>query len=743
MKQIVLAILLVAIVVSIITSIFTINQVNNERDRLTSDLQYRSTLLAETLRESVEPNFLNNSEQYLQAIVERFANRERFAGIGLYDNKEHIIAISSSLPKEISSAQKIVADTMDEDAVVADFSKFKDKEMYLLAIPLHSDNRVVGALMVVQNADYINTRITEIWKNNIVRLFTQILLITIALLLILRWILYEPIRLLAESLRLTRAGIVESNAGLNSSSLFLKPLSREISTLKNSLMEARMAAVEEARLGLEKLDSPWTSDRLKEFTKDALKDRKIIVVSNREPYEHNKNGKTIEYHVPASGMVTALEPVMQACGDTWIASGSGTADRDTVDSHDRIRVPPEEPAYTLKRVWLTKQETERYYNGFCNEGLWPLCHNAHTRPIFRKEDWEEYKKVNGKFAQAILSEIKGVQKPIIFIQDFHFALLPRMIKQSRPDATVGLFWHIPWVSSEAFSICPWKKEILRGMLGADLVGFHTQLHCNNFIETVGREMESLINYEQYSISHGDHISFIKPFPISIAFINGVNQEGHTPDAKTSLIYGFGIKTKYIGLGVDRLDYTKGILERFKGVELFLKQHPQYHHEFTFLQIAAPSRSSISKYREFTREVEEEAKRINDEYGTKKWKPIVLIEKLYNHADIQQLYRSADLCLVTSLHDGMNLVAKEFIAARDDQKGVLIVSQFTGAARELKDALIVNPYSGEQTSEAIYTALTMPVSVQTKRMKKLRAVIRNNNIYRWSAEFLKTIISIES
>src|SRR3989344_8724044 len=340
----------------------------------------------------------------------------------------------------------------------------------------------------------------------------------------------------------------------------------EISHIRGSLMEARITVNEEAKLGLQKLDSPWTEQKLKVFVKNILKDRVIFMVSNREPYIHTKKGKNISYYVPASGRVTAIEPIMQACGGMWIAHGSGDADKLTVDKDDKLQVPPDEPKYTLKRIWLTEKEELGYYYGFSNVGLWPLCHIAYTRPTFKKEDWEEYKKINGKFAQTILTEIKNTERPIVLIQDFQLALVPRMIKNSRPDARVGIFWHIPWPNSESFSICPWKKEIIDGMLGADLIGFQTQLHCNNFIETVSREIESLLDFEQLTITKQEHTSHIKAFPISIAFPNPSKNRDTNVDSK-KLLKSLGVKTKYIGIGVDRLDYTKGILERLKAIEI--------------------------------------------------------------------------------------------------------------------------------------------------------------------------------
>ncbi|OGG15716.1 hypothetical protein A3D77_01675 [Candidatus Gottesmanbacteria bacterium RIFCSPHIGHO2_02_FULL_39_11] len=743
MKRIIAAILLIIAIVSLTVVFFAFTQVTNEELRLRNDIQYRSTLLAESLRETVEPNFINKSEKYLQGVVEKYANKERFAGLAIVDNQNNIVAVSSTLPNEISEAQKIAGDVMDSDKANGDFVNFKDKKMYVFAVPLHDDKSVVGSLLIVQNAGYINTRLTDIWKTNLIRLFTQAFFLSVATLLILRWIIYEPIKSLVDSIKSAQLN-TDNKKSVPNIPLF-NPLIKELSNIQRNLTEARSVASEEARLRLEKVDSPWTAERLKEFIKDTLKGRTIIVVSNREPYIHTKEGNKISYYFPASGMVTAIEPIIQACGGIWIAHGSGDADKLVVDKDNKIKVPPNEPKYTLKRIWLDEIEEKGYYYGFSNEGLWPLCHLAHTRPTFRKEDWEEYKRVNGKFASAVLSEIKKYNKPIILLQDYHFALLPRMIKKGRPDAVIGLFWHIPWPNSESFSICPFRKDLLDGLLGADLLGFHTQLHCNNFIDTIGRELESLIDWEQFTVTKNDHTTRIKPFPISIAFYNGFHYQSHDQSSQiniSNIRKQLNIKSEYIGLGVDRLDYTKGIIERFKAIEYFLEKYPSYKNRFTFIQIAPPSRSKIKRYKDFENEVVMEFERINQKFKSKGWEPIIFLKKRYNHEELNHFYRLANICLVTSLHDGMNLVAKEFIAARDDERGVLILSQFAGSSRELKDAFIVNPYNTEHMSEAIKSGLEMTPSEQIRKIRKMREIVKNYNIYRWSAELLKTMANLE-
>lgn len=736
MRQILLITGGAIVIFSLMVGGFALNQANQEKIELSSRMQSRTQVLAESLAESIGPPYQANATNTLHALINRFVSNERLVGLAVFDNEGAPVAQSRNLPPETIERQDIET-VMDSSEAEGAFVRISGVNLYAFTIPLYDNERVIGALTVVQNATYIDEGVRQVWINNASRLLMQIILFALTIFLLLRFVIFKPLSRMTESIRSLRAG-VEPDTDVGSSG-FWEPLSSEISKITTSLKQARSVASEEARMRLEKLDTPWTAERLKEFMKAYLKDRPLYVVSNREPYIHDQTKDGVAYSVPAGGLITALEPVMEACGGMWIAHGSGTADKQTANMEGKIRVPPEEPKYTLKRVWLSEKEVRGHYSGFSNEALWPLCIMAHTRPLFRQEDWEQYKKVNGIFARTLLAEIQHVQRPIVLIQDYHFALLPAMIKKARPDAHVALFWHIPWPSAEMFSICPWRKEILEGMLGADIVGFHTQQFCSNFIDTVGAEIESRINYDHYSVTRAGRTSYIKPFPISIAFTNSTKKStARDPHA----FQKFNIATPFVGLGVDRLDYAKGILERFKGIEFLLDNHPEYREKFTFLQIASPSRESVEKYREYAHAVAQEAERINEKFGTRQWKPIVFEKKHYTHDELRIFYRNAHFCLITSLHDGMNLVAKEFVAARDDEAGALILSQFTGAARDLKGALLINPYSAEETSEMIHRTLTMPQTEQHRRMKTMRASVRDFNVYRWSAELITALSKLD-
>ena len=504
-------------------------------------------------------------------------------------------------------------------------------------------------------------------------------------------------------------------------------------------------AIDDLRLLLQEYKTPrswydrtpqhWTPERLRSLLRDELAGDEVLVVSNREPYIHRRTEQGIEIRQPASGLVTAVEPIMRACSGTWIAHGSGLADRETVDAFDHVRVPPEQPTYTLRRIWLSAAEEQGYYFGFANEGLWPLCHIAHVRPVFRTADWAQYSAVNRKFADTVISEAR-TPDPVILVQDYHLALLPRMLRESLPKATIITFWHIPWPNPESFGICPWREEILEGLLGSTILGFHTPFHCKNFLETVDRTLEARIEHEASTITYNNDLTQVESYPISIAWPETKTSISDIAACRTSIRSSLGLPSDHLlALGVDRLDYTKGIIERFLIVECLLASYPSLRGNFSLVQIAAPSRSELHEYQNFANQVRQLEQRINDQYGSATYKPIVLKLEHHEMAQIWNYYRAADVCLVTSLHDGMNLVAKEFIAARDDERGVLILSQFTGAARELSEALIINPYHIEQAADTLYYAFTMPETEQQERMRSMRSLVKDWNIYRWAAHML--------
>jgi trehalose 6-phosphate synthase len=481
----------------------------------------------------------------------------------------------------------------------------------------------------------------------------------------------------------------------------------------------------------------WSPQRLKQTLVRHFPGEKVVVLANREPYIHQRQPDgTIKVMHPASGLVTAVEPVLRACSGVWVAHGSGSADRDVVDQNDHIRVPPGEESYDLRRVWLTPDEERGYYYGLSNEGLWPLCHLAHARPIFRSEDWATYEAVNRRFADALCKEASG-DDPVVLVQDYHFALAPRFIRERLPRAVIITFWHIPWPNSERFGIFPWRAEILEGLLGSSIVGFHTQLHCNNFVDSVDRYLEARIDREAMAVIQRGRPALVRAYPISLEWpCQWVTSAPPVAECRKSVFAELGLKPDaLLGVGVDRLDYTKGIEERMMAVERMLDRHPAYRGRFSFVQLAAPSRSVIERYQQLDEAVEKLTARISAKFGSEGYRPIILLRAHHEPPTVFRYYRAADFCYVSALHDGMNLVAKEFVAARDDEAGVLLLSQFAGAARELPESLIVNPYNVDEASAAMVRALTMSAEEQRGRMHAMRAFLAEFNVYRWAGRML--------
>lgn len=720
---------------------FSYYEVVREKHVLRSQLERSSEELGESFALNVEKSW--DSPRSLQRTVQRFGNHEHLLGVAVYDLQGKAVAITPELQPILGAVPGDVTHAITENRAQSSFGNLDKYRVHIFALPLHKDDEVLGGLAVVHDVEYIHAQNLRTWREAFFRMLVQVFLIVFITVLIVRWSIGGPIARAAQWMRALRMGRISSHQQMPDLDLF-KPLAWEVVTLAESLTQARTAAENEARLR-ESGESMWTADRLAIQIQSRLDGGKLIVVSNREPYIHRRDGKSLEAMVPASGLVTALEPVLYACDGTWIAHGSGDADAEVVDEHDRLRVPPDDPRYTLRRMWLSKEEEEGYYYGFANEGLWPLCHIAHTRPIFRALDWQLYQEVNRKFAAAVIEEIEDSPKPVILVQDYHFALLPRLIKEKRPDARVAIFWHIPWPNPEAFGICPWQRQLVDGLLGADLIGFHIQSHCNNFLQTVDRVVESRVDWEHFAVLRQSHRTIVRPFPISVDLAEDESiesdQYGINYLERSALMHSLGVEAAFIGVGVDRVDYTKGIHERFRAIERFLEKYPKYQGQFTFIQVGAPSRTHIKRYHDLLAELEAEAERINWRFQSGKWKPILFLKRQHSHKEIDAYYRAADLCLVTSLHDGMNLVAKEFLAARRDERGVLILSQFTGAARELRDALLVNPYDIDQTAEAIRAALEMEPEERQMRVHRMRKIIRERNIYRWAGNLVTELCEL--
>ena len=461
--------------------------------------------------------------------------------------------------------------------------------------------------------------------------------------------------------------------------------------------------------------------------------RPLVVVSNREPYQHTRaRDGSVQWSPTTGGVAVALDALMRERGGVWIAHGSGDADRDVVDEQDRVIVPPDRPGYTLRRLWLTEEEAKQYYEGFANEGLWPLCHEAHVRPIFRKPDWERYQQVNDRFADVIEAELPDLSAPV-FIQDYHLALVGARLRRRQPGVKTAIFWHIPWPSPDRLRICPWRRELLAGLLGNDFIAFQLDRDRRNFL-TAARELG--LEVTRNTVRMGNRIVAVKAVPIGIDYdrIQRIAQDPGQRAEQQRLRQELGLDTPLIGIGVDRLDYTKGVLERLDALELLLERRADVRDRLTFVQIGVPSRSSLPSYVDVVEAIDRKVADINARHGS--GRTIRYRKSSFRIKRLVALYRLANFCIVSSLHDGMNLVAKEFVAAREDEDGVLVLSEMAGAAQQLHDALLINPYDVEGFTAAIEQAIDMPLEERRRRMHAMRRIVAGRDIFGWASDILE-------
>lgn len=681
------------------------------------DLDTRSQMLAAALQEPLQEYVPQKSQKKIAELFERAVQDDRLFALAFCDPSGKLLYKTRTYPQSLGCQEAGWGQALRQSMV-----SLPQGSVHVTESPLQVAGADQGKLILVHDASFIERRSADARKY-VLTLFA-ILAVVMALLTIL--IAHLSWRGVVSALKdvLIRDVRPSARRGPQPKN---EPLAGDLRSLLNEYAMDQRARDDGAR--------QWTPEKLRTILREELAGDEILVVSNREPYIHAQTATGLQVSRPASGLVTAVEPVMRACSGTWIAHGSGSGDRAAVDRNDRVKVPPSRPSYTLRRVWLSKEEEQGFYYGFANEGLWPLCHIAHVRPVFRSNDWQSYVEVNQRFADAVVQEAH-TDNPVVLVQDYHFALLPRMVREALPKATIITFWHIPWPNPESFGICPWREEILEGLLGSTILGFHTSFHCKNFLETVDRYLEARIEDDISTISYGGKLTQVESYPISIAWPEPDSSQPDVAACKQAVRRELSLPENHLlGLGVDRLDYTKGIIERFQAVERMLEDNPALVGRFSLLQIAAPSRSSLDEYQNFESRVRSLAQRINKRFGTGAYLPILLKIEHHDSEQVNRLYRAADVCVVTSLHDGMNLVAKEFIAAREDERGVLVLSQFTGAARELHEALVVNPYHIEQSAEALYRALTMPEIEQRERMRSMRSLVKDFNVYRWAGRML--------
>ncbi|MDO8644171.1 MAG: trehalose-6-phosphate synthase [bacterium] len=712
--------------------LFSYFQVTKERIQLIDDLDRRARVIAKSLSTGAIRAIRNPPTPDEEDLAERLSGQGRTIGVMVCATDGRLIARSAILAdlkncedpeiREVITDQKEKVSTRDE----------KGMTLHTLAFPLKTrSGEFVGALAVVHEASYINKRIMSAVTWTTLTLAVLATFISALTYFLSRRSFQKSVE---QVLSWMKSAKEPSEFLSPPTESLLKPVTREVEKLTARLRAAKETAREVSKE--RQIGDLWTSARLKAHAVTHFGEKPLLVVSNREPYMHVKQGGRYEVVIPASGLVTSLDPVLRATSGLWIAHGAGDGDRASVDREDKVLVPPEAPSYTLKRVWLTRAEEEGYYYGFSNEALWPLCHLTNYRPTFEEKDWQTYREVNEKFADAVAKEFDKT-RPFILVQDYHFTLLPKLIRQRRPDAIIGLFWHIPWPTSEIFQVCPWKREILEGMLGANFIGFHLQSYCNNFFDTVNSLLPARIEWDRFAILHDQQATLVKPFPISIQpwTERKIPTEEEFKQKTLGIREQLDLGNRRIIVSVDRLDYTKGIPERLGAIDRFFEKYPAYKTKVSFIQLAAPSRIHIPRYRDFVTEVEKQVDQVNWKHAEGGWKPIIFLKAHHDPETVYTFLRMAEVCIVSSLSDGMNLVAKEFIAARPGEDGVLLLSEFTGAAREFQEALQVNPYARADFAEAIRIALEMPTEERGRRMARLKALVAENNVYRWAADLL--------
>ena len=688
------------------------------------DVAQRARLVTSGAREALSAHLRSGDARKLAAVLDEIARDDRIMGAAACSPSMRTQASTGALPAKYACEALAGRGFATVPASGRDLLEEADGGLVHAAlVPVLEDGVAVAQLVIVHDLSFVSRREAAMRRFTLGAFAVVALLASVATFLVRRFT--------------WRSWTEEIRAVLTLGGLVWTPRSRREKAFAPLLSDLRNMVSELAAEQAWSAAGKWTPERLHHVLTDLLEGDGIVILANREPYLHERGPDgAVRVQHPASGLVTALEPVMRACSGVWIAHGSGSADREVVDRRDRVLVPPGEKSYALRRVWLDEDEERGYYYGFSNEGLWPLCHLVYTRPVFRAEHWRMYQIVNRRFAEAVCDEVEGPD-PIVLVQDYHFALAPRMIRERLPHATIITFWHIPWPSAERFGVCPWQRELLEGMLGSSVVGFHTQQHCNNFLEAVDRFLESRIDRERMSVVLAGRESLVRPYPISIEWPSRwAMASPPVPECRREVFSELGLPPgALLGVGVDRLDYTKGIEDRLLAVERLLERFPRFRGAFTFAQLAAPSRTLIPEYRELNERVEALAARINARFASGAWRPIAMLRSHHEPPTVFRYLRAADLCYVSSLHDGMNLVAKEFLAARDDVRGVLVLSRYTGAARELGEALLVNPYDLEEASAALATALSMPEAEQAERMRALRAHVSEFNVYRWAGRML--------
>lgn len=711
-------------------------QAESERAIDLEDIDRRARALTHVLSFTVHETLLGSHDTVAEKLGKRLDGYNRLVGCAVFGPETKLLAAGSKIGHY-------------QDAIIAALSQLPPQEpdvnttLETLGKPVRMraerlmkpDGSISGTFVVLHDISFINQRArSRLLRSLFWTLLTTLLLV--AVVVAVTWLAYDrPLQLLADWMQRLR---VEDSTDSPPVGLPSSRLVSESDRLAASFRAARTATFASARR-VAHSEKTWTRDRLRAHALDCLgMGSQLVVVSSREPYIHALQDGHPHVVMPPGGLVTAIDPVLQACGGVWVAHGTGEADRQMSDAHGRLTVPPADPRYTLRRVWLTPSEQEGYYS-CCNDAIWPMCHVAHERPIFRTSDWQHYVNMNRRFADAVLDEV-GYSDAAVLVQDYQMALVPGMVKRERPNVRVSLFWHIPWPNVDAIRLCPWREQILRGMLGADVIGFHLQQYCNNFLDTIDRMLEVRTDRDGFTVDLQGHTTRVRPQPISVQpwAERGVLAGAALDDRVRALRQQHGLGDVDLAVGVDRIDHTKGLPERFRAFAHFLQKYPQHRGRISLVQLAAPSRMTLKRYRDHYDELLRYVDEINEQFATDGWKPIHLLVDQHEATTVHAFLSASSVAIVSSLHDGMNLVAKEYVLSQERLDGCLILSEFAGAAQSLPEALIINPYDTEQFADAIRYAVEMPADERRARMERLRQQVEEFNVYRWAAELLSSI-----
>ncbi len=461
----------------------------------------------------------------------------------------------------------------------------------------------------------------------------------------------------------------------------------------------------------------------------------LVVVSNRQPYRHSEtdDGEAVAVDRPTGGLTAGLDPVVQETGGTWVAWGDGDADRDVVDEADRVGVPPEDPAYTLRRVWLSDEQVANYYYGFSNQVVWPLCHGALGNVASDPEFWEAYQRTNRQFADVVVEEASD--RSTIWFQDYHFGLAPAMVRRTLGgEPTLLQFWHIPWPGWDTYRACPHRAELLRGLLANDVLGVHVPRYRDNFLQCVRACIDdATVDTERNEVTYRGSSTMVVASPMGVP-AEKVRQGAADVSAADFAAFRaeHGIPEDVaVAVGVDRLDYTKGIVARLEALEYLWETQPEWQDQLTFVQNGSESRSAIPAYDRTQSAIREAVDRINDRFGTKDWQPVVFFTDTISQDELYGLYRYADAALVTAMRDGLNLVAMEYAAAQVDEDGALLLSDGTGAHDLLGEyAYSISPFDAADIAETLASALSAPAAERRARMTKLRQQVADVDLATW-------------